>query len=142
MAHRRFLHGTPGQVGFPGFPVESCGFEQLHVVLFKENHISGTGESCEVGNPGALPRHAGAGGMTNRRGLLKGKGPLPRDRAVVGPFDKHPLLRQHLLLCERKRVTGSPTARRGRRDEKGFVRPEGGGEFLTLTGGKSSVVAG
>ncbi len=40
----RSLHGTPhgkpgraGQVGFPGFPVESCGFGQLHVVLFGEN---------------------------------------------------------------------------------------------------------
>jgi hypothetical protein len=29
------------QIGFPGFPVESCGFGQLHVVLFRENHISG-----------------------------------------------------------------------------------------------------
>ena len=26
-------------LGFPGFPVESCGFG-MHVVLFKENHIS------------------------------------------------------------------------------------------------------
>jgi hypothetical protein len=34
MAHRRSL-------GSPGFPVESCGFGQLHVVLFRENHISG-----------------------------------------------------------------------------------------------------
>jgi hypothetical protein len=50
-------------LGFPGFPVEGCGFEQLHVVLFEENHISGTGESCEVGNPGTL-------GMTERRGSL------------------------------------------------------------------------
>ena len=48
-------------LGFPGFPVGSCGFEQLHVVLFEENHISGTGESCEVGNPGTL-------GMTKRKG--------------------------------------------------------------------------
>ncbi len=30
MAHRRSL-------GFPGFPVESCRFGQLHVVLLKEN---------------------------------------------------------------------------------------------------------
>jgi len=43
-----------------GFPVESCGFGQLHVVLFRENHISGTGESGEVGNPGTL-------GMTKER---------------------------------------------------------------------------
>jgi hypothetical protein len=70
MAHCRSL-------GFPGFPVESCGFGQLHVVLFEENHKSGAGESCEVGNPGTL-------GMTKRRGLLIGIGPLPRDRAVVG----------------------------------------------------------
>jgi hypothetical protein len=41
-------------LGFPGFPVEGFGFEQLHVVLFEENHIRGTGESCEVGNPGTL----------------------------------------------------------------------------------------
>jgi hypothetical protein len=33
-AHRRSL-------GSPGFPVKSCGFGQLHVVLFKENHIRG-----------------------------------------------------------------------------------------------------
>jgi hypothetical protein len=30
------------------------------VVLFRENHISGAGESCEVGNPAAL-------GMTKER---------------------------------------------------------------------------
>ena len=34
-------------------------------------------EIGEVGNPGTL-------GMTKRRGLLKGKGPLPKDTAVVG----------------------------------------------------------
>jgi hypothetical protein len=60
MAHRRSL-------AFPGFPVESCDFGQLHVVLFKENHISDRGERGEVGNPGTL-------GMTKRRGLLQGKG--------------------------------------------------------------------
>ena len=47
-------------LGYPGFPVESCGFGQLHVVLFTENHIRGAGESCEVGNPGTL-------GMTKER---------------------------------------------------------------------------
>jgi hypothetical protein len=47
-------------LGFPGFPVESRGFGQLHVVLFRENHISGAGESGEVGNPGTL-------GMTKGR---------------------------------------------------------------------------
>jgi hypothetical protein len=26
-------------LGSPGFPVESCGFGQLHVVLFRENHM-------------------------------------------------------------------------------------------------------
>jgi hypothetical protein len=59
----RSLHGTPGQVGSPGFPVESCGFGQLHVVLFRENHISGTGECCEAGNPGTL-------GMTKERATV------------------------------------------------------------------------
>jgi hypothetical protein len=28
-------------LGSPEFPVESCGFGQLHMVLFKENHIRG-----------------------------------------------------------------------------------------------------
>ena len=32
---------TADPLGFPGFPVECCGFGQLHVVLFRENHISG-----------------------------------------------------------------------------------------------------
>jgi len=41
-------------LGFPGFPVKSCGSGQLRVVLFRENHISGAGESCKVGNPGTL----------------------------------------------------------------------------------------
>ena len=41
-------------LGCPGFPVESCGFGQLHVVLFEENHITGGGESGEVGNLGTL----------------------------------------------------------------------------------------
>jgi hypothetical protein len=48
-------------LSFPGFPVKGCGFGQLHVVLFRENHISGAGESCEVGNPGTLL------GMTKER---------------------------------------------------------------------------
>ena len=64
-------------LGSPGFPVESCGFGQLHVVLFKENHISGAVESCDVGNPGSL-------GMTKRRGLLKGKGQLLGIRQLLG----------------------------------------------------------
>ncbi len=58
---------TADPLGSPGFPVKSCGFGQLHVVLFRENHISGGGESCEVGNPGTL-------GMTKRRGPWQRKG--------------------------------------------------------------------
>jgi hypothetical protein len=53
-------------LGFPRFPVEGCGFGQLHVVLFEENHISDRGGRDEVGNPGSL-------GMTKRRGWLQGK---------------------------------------------------------------------
>ena len=50
------------------------------------------GETGEVGNPGTLPRHAGAGGMTKRRGSLKGKEPLPVElffccRFNASPFD-------------------------------------------------------
>jgi hypothetical protein len=58
-------------LGFPGFPVESCGFGQLHVVLFRENHISGAAESSEVGNPGTL-------GMTKERATVP-------ERVVAGP---------------------------------------------------------
>jgi hypothetical protein len=47
MAHRRSL-------GFPGFPVEICGFGRLRVVLFEENHIRGRRESSAAGNPGTL----------------------------------------------------------------------------------------
>jgi hypothetical protein len=54
-------NGAPQVPRLPGFPVESGVFDQLHVVLFKENHISGRGERGEVGNLGTL-------GMTNRRG--------------------------------------------------------------------------
>jgi hypothetical protein len=55
----RQMWGAPnGALQIPrlrsGFPVESCGFGSLHVVLFKENHTSGTGESGEAGNPGSL----------------------------------------------------------------------------------------
>ncbi len=38
----------------PDFLSRVAGFGQLHVVLFRENHISGVAESCEVGNPGTL----------------------------------------------------------------------------------------
>jgi hypothetical protein len=41
-------------LGFPEFPVESCGFGQMRVVLFRENHISGAGDSCKVGNSASL----------------------------------------------------------------------------------------
>jgi hypothetical protein len=54
------IEGNCGSLGFPGFPVKSCGFDQLRVVLFSENHISGAGESGEVGNSGTL-------GMTKGR---------------------------------------------------------------------------
>jgi hypothetical protein len=50
-------------LGLPGFPVESCGFGQRHVVLFRENHIRGLGESYEAGNPGTL-------GMTKERATV------------------------------------------------------------------------
>jgi hypothetical protein len=50
----------------PRISCRCCGFGQGHVVLLGENHISGAGESCEVGNPGTL-------GMTKERvvGFLK-----------------------------------------------------------------------
>jgi hypothetical protein len=69
-------------LGSPGFPVESCGFGQLHVVLFRENHISGAGESCEVGNPGTLL-------MNERRVWCRTSGArrLPMDPALPGWAD-------------------------------------------------------
>ena len=56
----------------PRFPVETCGFGQLLVVLFRENHISGTGESGEVGNPGTL-------------GMTKGRANVPW-KVAAGPM--------------------------------------------------------
>jgi hypothetical protein len=99
MAHRRSL-------GFPGFPVEGCGFEQLHVVLFEENHISGTGESCEVGNPSTL-------GMTKRRGLLKGKDRCQGIGHLLGGEDA--FSQEHLPTI----IAGVPSATLGTGD--GFV---------------------
>jgi hypothetical protein len=40
-------------------------------------------ESGEVGNPGTLPRHAGAGGMTKEK-VVERRGSSERARAVVG----------------------------------------------------------
>ena len=50
----------------PRLPRISCRELRLrstYVVLFRENHISGAGGSCEVGNPGTL-------GMTEGRVAL------------------------------------------------------------------------
>jgi hypothetical protein len=68
VAHRRSL-------GFPGFPVESCGFGQLRVVLLEENHIRVADESSAAGNPGTL-------GMTEKEGVVVGEGRLLEERAV------------------------------------------------------------
>ena len=53
-------------LGCPGFPVESWGSGQLHVVLFRENHISGRRWSGEVGNPGTLGMTKGWVGVSSR----------------------------------------------------------------------------
>jgi hypothetical protein len=63
--------GNCRSLGSPGFPVESCGFGQLHVVLFRENHIRVAGKSGDVGNPGLL-------GMTKERATVHGKWLLDR----------------------------------------------------------------
>ena len=60
MAHRRSL-------GFPRFPVEGCGFDHVHVVLFERTTYLVVSKCGEAGNLGTL-------GMTNRRGWLWGKG--------------------------------------------------------------------
>jgi hypothetical protein len=46
------------------------------VVLFGENHKSGAGESCEVGNPGTL-------GMTNKERVVARKGRPLKERAAA-----------------------------------------------------------
>jgi hypothetical protein len=61
----------------PGFPVENCSFGQVHVVLFKENHISGAGESGEVGNPGTLGMTRG-GQRRLRKICIEGKKNVPQ----------------------------------------------------------------
>jgi hypothetical protein len=43
------LHYAP-----PDFLSRVAASDQLQVVLFRENHLSGAGESGEVGNPGTL----------------------------------------------------------------------------------------
>jgi hypothetical protein len=47
MAHCRSL-------GFPGFPVKSCGFGQLMWFSLGRTTYAVAGESGEVGNPGTL----------------------------------------------------------------------------------------
>ena len=72
------IEGNCRSLGFPGFPVESCGFGQLHVVLFRENHISGVAESCEVGNPGTLGMTKGRVGFPLGIGVLRSEADWPR----------------------------------------------------------------
>jgi hypothetical protein len=83
MAHRRSLHGTPGQVGFPGFPVEVAASVSFVWFSLERTTSVVAGESREAGNPGTLPRQAGAGGMTKRRGPLQGKGGCWMKEAVA-----------------------------------------------------------
>jgi hypothetical protein len=109
-----------GQVGSPGFPVESCGFGQLHVVLFKENHISGAGESCEVGNPGTLLmnkrrvvshlRRSTACLWTQpfRTGLIFGAGPLGLDCKHRFPMFIPPLTCRRQVGCSYGTPHGTP----------------------------------
>ena len=66
------VSGTADPSAPPRFPVETCGFGQLLVVLLRENHISGTGESGEVGNPGTL-------------GMTKGRANVPW-KVAAGPM--------------------------------------------------------
>jgi hypothetical protein len=39
---------------FPGFPVETRGFDELHAVFFKENRTRVTCRQREAGNPGSV----------------------------------------------------------------------------------------
>jgi hypothetical protein len=73
-------------LGSPGFPVESCGFGQLHVVLFRENHMSGAGEICEVGNPGSLLMNKRRVGCRTSGARLRAYGPSPSEGACEPHF--------------------------------------------------------
>jgi hypothetical protein len=53
------LEGNRRSLGSPGFPVESCGFGQLRVVLLRRTTYVVTGKNGEVENPGALRRKSG-----------------------------------------------------------------------------------
>ena len=57
------------------------------------------GEGGEVGNPGTL-------GMTERRGWLKGRGLLPREKAFVGATGT-PSIDSSPFRAKAKKVTGS-----------------------------------
>jgi hypothetical protein len=63
--------GSGQALGCPGFPVELGGVSELHAAFFKESRTRGYLWCRVVGNPGPLPRHAGAGGMTKGRAALQ-----------------------------------------------------------------------
>jgi hypothetical protein len=48
----------------PGFPVELGGVGALHAAFLNESSTRGNVQRCVAGNPGPVPRHAGAGEMT------------------------------------------------------------------------------
>jgi hypothetical protein len=50
-------NGAPQIPRLPGFPVESCDFRQLRVVLFERTTSVVAGESSAAGNPGTLPMY-------------------------------------------------------------------------------------
>jgi hypothetical protein len=66
MAHRRSL-------GSPGFPVESCDFDQLRVVLLRENHIHGRGREQRS-------RKSGYARDDKKERVVVGKGRLLEER--------------------------------------------------------------
>jgi hypothetical protein len=87
----------------PGFPVGLDGVGGLHAPFLKRKAHTWLCLAPRGRKSGFAPV-----GMTKRRGRLKGRGPLPREKAVVDAFSTgHCPFRSQPFLCERKEVTSS-----------------------------------
>jgi hypothetical protein len=105
-------------LGFPGFPVELGGFDQLHAPFLTERRTSGPVLYCVAGNPGSL-------GMTKGRGALpfgvNAKIVIPAEEQRSGPAFA-------CLTCDAEERTALP-----------FVIPsEAEGSAVLLTSSRST----
>jgi hypothetical protein len=105
MAHCRFLHGTPGQVGFapPDFLLRLVALMNFMRLSLRERRTRKRVQRSVAGNPGRDDKKERA---------VEREGPLPWDRAAVAaagtPFPSTTALSiDSTFLCECKKITGS-----------------------------------